>query len=120
MLSIAQEVTKYTDRYTDSKIEANPVKMSKSRLVQNVRKHQDIDPSEQVMMNPIIETLIKRQSVRLYEHKPIPKEFINTVIEAAHQVPLMSDQRFQPLLFVIVRCTSFSRTTDCTFNPSSP
>ena len=32
--------------------------------------------------NLVIETIKKRQSVRLFEQKPILKEIINTIIEA--------------------------------------
>ena len=68
-------------------------------------------------MNPVIETIKKRQSVRLYEPKPIPKEIINTIIEAAHQAPFMSDQRFQPWRFVVVEDPEFKQKLVQTVEP---
>jgi len=68
-------------------------------------------------MNIVIETIKKRQSVRLYEQKPIPKEIINTIIEAAHQAPFMSDERFQPWRFVIVEDPEFKQKLVQTIEP---
>jgi nitroreductase len=68
-------------------------------------------------MNPVIETIKKRQSVRLYEQKPIPKEIINTIIEAAHQAPFMSDQRFQPWRYVVVEDPEFKQKLVQTIEP---
>jgi len=68
-------------------------------------------------MNTVIETIKKRQSVRLYEQKPIPKEIINTIIEAAHQAPFMSDQRFQPWRFVVVEDPEFKQKLVQTIEP---
>jgi len=53
-------------------------------------------------MNPVIETIMKRQSVRLYEPKPIPKDILNTIIEAGNKAPFMSEKRYQPWRFVVV------------------
>ncbi len=68
-------------------------------------------------MNPVIETIKKRQSVRLYEQKPIPKESISTIIEAAHQAPFMSDERFQPWRFVVVEDPEFKQKLVQTIEP---
>jgi len=68
-------------------------------------------------MNLVIETIKKRQSVRLYERKPIPKEIINTIIEAAHQAPFMSDERFQPWRFVVVEDPEFKQKLVQTIEP---
>ena len=69
------------------------------------------------MMNPVIEAINNRRSVRLYEPKPIPKEIINTIIEAAHQAPFMSDQRFQPWRFVVVEDPEFKQKLVQTIEP---
>ena len=37
--------------------------------------------------NLVIENIKKRQSVRLFEQKPIPKNIINTIIEAGNLAP---------------------------------
>ena len=58
------------------------------------------------MSNPVIEVIKKRQSVRLYE-KPVPREIIKTIIEAAHHAPFMSDERYQPWRFVVVEDIEF-------------
>ena len=38
-------------------------------------------------MNPVIENIKKRHSVRLFEQKPIPKKIIKTIIEAGNLAP---------------------------------
>ncbi|MHC4638956.1 MAG: nitroreductase family protein, partial [Planctomycetota bacterium] len=40
-------------------------------------------------MNPVIEAINNRRSIRSYEPKPIPKDIINTIIEAGNQAPFM-------------------------------
>jgi nitroreductase len=45
------------------------------------------------MMNPVIETIKKRKSVRLYEQKPIPKDILNTIIEAGNLAPSTGDEK---------------------------
>jgi len=45
---------------------------------------------------------MKRQSVRLFEQKPIPKDILNTIIKAGNKAPFMSEKRFQPWRFVVV------------------
>ncbi len=51
-------------------------------------------------MNPILEAIRKRRSVRSYENKPIPRDIVNTIIEAGNQAP--SAMNSQPWRFVIV------------------
>ena len=51
-------------------------------------------------MNPVIEAIRNRRSIRLYESKPVPKAIINTIIEAGNQAP--STFPFQPWRFVVV------------------
>ena len=72
-------------------------------------------------MNSVIETINKRRSIRAYESKPIPKEVINTIIEAGNQAPStmgmvkgkISDPtlllRFQPWRFVVVEDSEFKQ-----------
>ena len=58
-------------------------------------------------MNTVIETIMKRQSVRLYEPTPIPKDILNTIIEAGNKAPFMSEKRYQPWRFVVVEDPKF-------------
>ncbi|MBI4684898.1 MAG: nitroreductase [Nitrospirae bacterium] len=51
-------------------------------------------------MNPVIEAIMKRRSVRSYEPKPIPKDIIQTIITAGNEAP--SAMNSQPWRFVIV------------------
>jgi nitroreductase len=64
------------------------------------------------MMNPVIEAINKRRSVRGYDQKPIPRDVINTIIEAGNQAPstmgmLKGVLRFQPWRFVVVEDPEF-------------
>ena len=61
------------------------------------------------MTNPVIEAIRNRRSVRIYEHKPIPREIINTIIEAGNQAPFTSMTRSQPWRFVIVQDPKFKQ-----------
>ena len=63
-------------------------------------------------MNPVIETIKKRRTIRAYEPKPIPRDIINTVIEAGNEAPstmgmLKGVLRFQPWRFVVVENPEF-------------
>ena len=60
-----------------------------------------------VIMNTVIDTITKRRSIRLYEQKPIPKNIINTIIEAGNAAPFVSVKRFQPWRFVVVENPEF-------------
>jgi len=51
-------------------------------------------------MNAVIEAIKKRRSIRSYESKPIPKDLINTIIEAGNEAP--SAMNSQPWRFVVV------------------
>lgn len=51
-------------------------------------------------MNPVLEAIKKRRSVRAYESKPIPKDVINTIIQAGNEAP--SAMNSQPWRFVVV------------------
>ena len=70
-----------------------------------------------LMMNPVIETIMKRRSVRLYEPTPIPRDIINTIIEAGNQAPFMSEKRFQPWRFVVVEDPEFKQELVQTIEP---
>jgi len=66
------------------------------------------------MINPVIEVINKRRSVRAYEPKPIPKDIINTIIEAGNQAPstgrmVKGEIRFQPWRFVVVEDPEFKQ-----------
>lgn len=81
-------------------------------------------------MNVVIETIKKRQSVRLYEQKPIPKDIINTIIEAGNQAPSTGAEKtveeggkkrkifdYQPWRFVVVEDTEFKQKLFQTIEP---
>ncbi|MEK6528580.1 MAG: nitroreductase [Nitrospirota bacterium] len=51
-------------------------------------------------MNEVLKAIKARRSVRAYEPGKIPKEIINTIIEAANQAP--SGMNSQPWRFVVV------------------
>ena len=64
------------------------------------------------MVNPVIEAINKRRSVRGYEPKPVPRDVINTIIEAGNQAPstmgmMKGVLRFQPWRFVVVEDPEF-------------
>ncbi len=51
-------------------------------------------------MNEVLKAIKTRRSVRTYESKKIPREIINTIIEAGNQAP--SGMNSQPWRFVVV------------------
>jgi nitroreductase len=63
--------------------------------------------------NPVIEVIKNRRSVRGYEQKPVPRDIINTIIEAGNQAPCMGSQEkgevFQPWRFVVVEDAEFKK-----------
>ena len=63
------------------------------------------------MINPVIEAINKRRSIRGYERKPIPRGVINTIIEAGNQAPCMPREEkgevSQPWRFVVVENPEF-------------
>lgn len=56
-------------------------------------------------MNQVIETIMKRRSVRLYESKPISKEILQTIINAGNMAPTGGNA--QSWRFVVVENRSF-------------
>ncbi|MHA2314645.1 MAG: nitroreductase family protein, partial [Candidatus Hermodarchaeia archaeon] len=73
------------------------------------------------MMNTVIEVINKRWSVRAYKSKPVPRDVINTIIEAGNQAPSTGRMvkveisepalllRFQPWRFVVVEDSEFKQ-----------
>ena len=83
-----------------------------------------------IIMNAVIETIINRKSVRLYEQKPIPKNIINTIIEAGNLAPSTGDTKevkeggkmkkiidYQPWRFVVVENPEFKQELFQTIEP---
>lgn len=81
-------------------------------------------------MNPVIEAIKKRKSVRLYEPTPIPKDIINTIIEAGNLAPSTGDEKvvekggkktkitnYQPWRFVVVEDPEFKQKLFQTIEP---
>jgi nitroreductase len=106
------------------------MKSDKLKQNENVQEHQGIDSSEKVMMNPVIETIKNRKSVRLYEKKSVPKDIINTIIEAGNLAPSTGDEKlveeggkkikitnYQPWRFVIVEDPEFKQKLFQTIEP---
>ena len=64
-------------------------------------------------MNPVLEVINKRRSIRAYEPKPVPRDVINTIIEAGNQAPSTGRMvkgnvlQFQPWRFVVVEDPAF-------------
>jgi len=76
-------------------------------------------------MNPVIEAIHKRMSIRSYKPNPIPKDIINTIIEAGNQAPSRGREDketkefiFQPWRFVVVEDTEFKKKLVQTTLPS--
>lgn len=67
------------------------------------------------MSNPVIEAIHNRRSVRAYEPRPVPRDIINTIIEAGNRAPSTPPQGsgekgeilFQPWRFVVVENPEF-------------
>ena len=67
-----------------------------------------------IIMNPVIEAIYRRQSIRSYVSTPIPKEVIYTIIQAGNQAPSRGRSNeegdgilFQPWRFVVVQDSQF-------------
>jgi len=79
---------------------------------------------DKVMMNPVIEAINNRMSIRSYKHKPIPKDVLNTIIEAGNQAPSRGRQEkgskeflFQPWRFVVIQDPEFKQKLVQTTHP---
>jgi nitroreductase len=71
---------------------------------------------KKIVMNPVIEAICKRMSIRSYKPDPIPKDIINTIIEAGNQAPSQGREEkgtkeflFQPWRFVVVEDPEFKK-----------
>jgi len=73
---------------------------------------------KKVMMNPVIEAIKNRRSIRSYEPKPVPRDIINTIIQAGNQAPSRGREEeeggrrifsFQPWRFVVVQDPEFKQ-----------
>ena len=69
-------------------------------------------------MNTVIETIMKRKSVRLYEQTPIPKDILDTIIKAGNKAPFVSEKRYQPWRFVVVQDPKFRQKLVQTIEPN--
>jgi len=68
-------------------------------------------------MNSVIDAINGRRSVRAYESKPVPKDILNKIIEAANQAPYTSMTRSQPWRFVVVQDPEFKKKLLTTAKP---
>jgi nitroreductase len=59
--------------------------------------------------NPVIEAIKNRRSCRDFKQQPIPKDIINTIIEAGNQAPFVADMGVQPWRFVVVENPEFKQ-----------
>ena len=71
---------------------------------------------KKAIMNPVIEAINNRMSIRAYRPEPIPKDIINTIIEAGNQAPSRGREEegtkeflFQPWRFVVVEDPDFKK-----------
>ncbi|MBZ5499827.1 MAG: nitroreductase family protein [Acidobacteriia bacterium] len=68
-------------------------------------------------MNPVIEVIKSRRSIRSYETKAIPKDILGTIIDAANRAP--SGMNTQPWRFVVVEDPGFKKKLLETAIPNS-
>jgi nitroreductase len=66
------------------------------------------------LVNQALEVIRNRKSIRAYKQEPIPRDIINTIIEAGNQAPCMAKQDSdgvlsQPWRFVVVENPEFKR-----------
>ena len=60
---------------------------------------------KRVEMNAVIEAIKGRRSVRSYKADPVPKDVIETLIEAGNWAP--TGANFQPWRFVVITDPNF-------------
>ncbi len=68
-------------------------------------------------MNPVLEAIASRRSVRSYQPRPIPKDTLMTILEAANQAP--SAMNSQPWRFVVVEDPEFKKKLVATAKPTA-
>lgn len=66
------------------------------------------------MVNAVVDAINRRRSIRAYEPKPVPRDTINTIIQAGNQAPstmglVKGVLRFQPWRFVVVEDPEFKQ-----------
>jgi nitroreductase len=66
------------------------------------------------MVNAVVDAINRRRSIRAYEPKPVPRDTINTIIQAGNQAPstmglVKGALRFQPWRFVVVEDPEFKQ-----------
>jgi nitroreductase len=59
-------------------------------------------------MNAVIEAIKTRRSVRSYQSKPVPRDIVNVIIDAANEAP--SAMNSQPWRFVVIEGREVKRT----------
>jgi nitroreductase len=74
------------------------------------------------MKNPVIKAIQNRRSTRAYESKPIPRDIINTIIQAGNLAPSRGRMEdgvilFQPWRFVVVEDPDFKQKLAQITNP---
>jgi nitroreductase len=77
-----------------------------------------LSEKNKVTMNPVIEAINNRRSIRAYKPKPVPKDIINTIIQAGNQAPSRGREEekdgkkiftFQPWRFIVVQDPEFKQ-----------
>ena len=68
-------------------------------------------------MNPVLEAICTRRSIRAYEPRPVSRDLLKTIIEAANQAP--SGMNTQPWRFVVVEDTGLKKKLVETAVPNS-
>ncbi len=68
-------------------------------------------------MNPVLQTIRMRRSVRAYEPRPVPRNLITAVIQAAIEAP--SGMNTQPWRFVVVEDQAFHQRLAAAAVPNS-
>ena len=63
-------------------------------------------------MNPVLEAIKNRKSVRSYKQDPVPRDIVDAIIDAGNQAPsrgmmVEGSIRFQPWRFVVVEDQEF-------------
>ena len=87
-------------------------------MVDGERKDRNLEPENinKVMLNPVIEAIRNRESVRAYERKPVPRDIIDAIVEAGNLAPSAGREEkgsaealFQPWRFVVVEDPEFKQ-----------
>ncbi len=68
-------------------------------------------------MNPVLEAIHTRRSIRSYEPRPVPREMLMTIIDAANQAP--SGMNTQPWRFVVIEDSGLKKKLLASAIPNS-